>query len=209
MQSSPGRAMTNKRLARQLQFILEIDKLKAILRRSLLLDSHRRENSAEHSWHLAMMALVLTEHAKEPIDLLHTLKLLLVHDIVEIDAGDTYAYDADGHAGKDERERMAAMRIFGLLPVDQGEELINLWEEYERQETAESRFALALDRLMPLLHNFHTGGVTWSENRVTSAQVEERMAPVAVASDELGRAVSDVVEQAIASGLLPTSWTEP
>lgn len=209
MQSSPGRAMTNKRLARQLQFILEIDKLKAILRRSLLLDSHRRENSAEHSWHLAMMALVLTEHAKEPIDLLHTLKLLLVHDIVEIDAGDTYAYDADGHAGKDERERMAAMRIFGLLPVDQGEELINLWEEYEGQETAESRFALALDRLMPLLHNFHTGGVTWSENRVTSAQVEERMAPVAVASDELGRAVSDVVEQAIASGLLPTSWTEP
>lgn len=201
--------MTNERLARQLQFILEIDKLKAVLRRSLLLESHRRENSAEHSWHLAMMALVLAEHANEPIDLLHTLKLLLIHDIVEIDAGDTYAYDADGHTGKDERESIAAERIFGLLPVDQEEELISLWEEYEEQETPESRFALALDRLMPLLHNFHTGGVTWRENRVTVPQVEERMAPVAVGSDALGRAVSAIVEQAINSGLLPNSWTDP
>lgn len=201
--------MTNERLARQLQFILEIDKLKAVLRRSLLLDSHRRENSAEHSWHLAMMALVLAEHTNEPIDLLRTLKLLLVHDIVEIDAGDTYAYDADGQAGKDERERLAAVRIFGLLPVDQRDELIDLWEEYERQETPEARFALALDRLMPLLHNFHTGGVTWRENRVTIPQVEERMAPVAVGSDALGRAVSAIVEQAITSGLLPNSWTDP
>ncbi len=200
--------MTNERLARQLQFILEIDKLKAVLRRSLLLDSHRRENSAEHSWHLAIMALVLAEHTNEPIDLLHTLKLLLVHDIVEIDAGDTYAYDADGHAGKDERESMAAVRIFGLLPVDQGEDLLSLWEEYESQESPEARFALALDRLMPMLHNFHTGGITWRENRVTIAQVEERMAPVAVASDALGRAVASIVEQAIASGLLPNSWTE-
>ena len=200
--------MTNERLARQLQFILEIDKLKAVLRRSLLLDSHRRENSAEHSWHLAIMALVLAEHTNEPIDLLHTLKLLLVHDIVELDAGDTYAYDADGHAGKDERESMAAVRIFGLLPVDQGEDLLSLWEEYESQESPEARFALALDRLMPMLHNFHTGGITWRENRVTIAQVEERMAPVAVASDALGRAVAAIVEQAIASGLLPNSWTE-
>lgn len=200
--------MTNERLARQLQFILEIDKLKAVLRRSLLLDSHRRENSAEHSWHLAMMALVLAEHTNEPINLLHTLKLLLVHDVVEIDAGDTYAYDADGHAGKDQRESMAAERIFGLLPVDQEEELINLWKEYELQETPEARFALALDRLMPLLHNFHTGGITWRENRITIPQVEERMAPVAVASDALGRAVAAIVERAMASGLLPDSWTE-
>ena len=201
--------MTNERLARQLQFILEIDKLKAVLRRSLLLDSHRRENSAEHSWHLAMMALVLAEHANEPIDPLQTLKLLLVHDVVEIDAGDTYAYDADGHAGKSERESLAAERIFGLLPVDQGELLLKLWEEYEGQETPEARFALALDRLMPMLHNFHTGGITWRENQVTIPQVEKRMAPVAVASDVLGGAVSAIVEQAIASGLLPDSWSEP
>ena len=201
--------MTTERLTRQLQFILELDKLKAILRRSLLLESHRRENSAEHSWHLAMMALVLAEHANEPIDQLHTLKLVLVHDIVEIDAGDTYAYDPAGHAGKDERERIAAKRIFGLLPVEQAEELNSLWEEYEGQNTPEARFALALDRLMPLLHNYHTGGVTWRENRVTIPQVEERMQPVAVGSDHLGRAVAAIVEQAVASGLLPDSWQEP
>lgn len=201
--------MTTDRLTSQLQFILELDKLKSILRRSLLLDNHRRENSAEHSWHLAMMALVLAEHANEPINLLHTLKLVLVHDVVEIDAGDTYAYDSAGHAGKDERERTAAQRIFGMLPVDQAEELISIWEEYEGQNTPEARFALALDRLMPLLHNYHTGGVTWRENRVTIPQVEERMAPVAVGSDALGRAVAAIVEQAVASGLLPNSWLEP
>lgn len=201
--------MTTERLARQLQFILELDKLKGILRRSLLLDSHRRENSAEHSWHLAMMALVLVEHANEPIDLLHTLKLVLIHDIVEIDAGDTYAYDPAGHAGKDERERTAAKRIFGLLPLEQAEELISIWKEYEGQKTPEARFALALDRLMPLLHNYHTGGVTWRENRVTIPQVKERMEPVAVGSDALGKAVEAIVEHAVASGLLPKSWQEP
>lgn len=200
--------MTNQRLARQLQFILEIDKLKGVLRRSLLLDSRRRENSAEHSWHLAMMALVLAEHANESIDPLHSLKLVLVHDIVEIDAGDTYAYDPDGHAGKDEREQRAARRIFGLLPADQAQELSELWEEYEGQQTPESRFALALDRLMPLLHNFHTGGVTWRENRVTREQVAERMQPVAISSDALGEAASAVIEQAMTSGLLPSAWPE-
>jgi len=201
--------MTNERLSRQLQFILEIDNLKGILRRSLLLDGHRRENSAEHSWHLAMMALVLAEHANEPVDPLHTLKLVLVHDVVEIDAGDTYAYDPDGHAGKDERERKAARRIFGLLPVDQAKELSGLWEEYEDQQTPESRFALALDRLMPLLHNYHSGGITWRENQVTSEQVVDRMTPVANSSDALGEAVAAVIEQAMASGLLPDTWSDP
>ena len=200
--------MNSERLAQQLQFILEIDRLKGVLRRSLLLDSHRRENSAEHSWHLAMMALVLAEHANEPVDLLRTLKLVLVHDIVEVDAGDTYAYDTDGHEDKVERERLAASRIFGLLPVDQAAELSNLWEEFEEQHTPEARFALALDRLMPLLHNYHTGGVTWRENRVTRAQVEERMAPVAVGSHALAEAVVSVVERATANGLLPSAWAD-
>ena len=199
-------SMTSERLARQLQFILEIDKLKGILRRSLLLDSGRRENSAEHSWHLAIMVLVLAEHANEPFDVLHTLKLVLIHDIVEIDAGDTYAYDAGGHADKAERERKAAHRIFGLMPAEQAAEMIELWEEYESQQTPEARFALAMDRLMPLLHNYHTGGITWRENQVTVAQVEERMAPVALGSEALGHAVTTVVEQAIAAGLLPHAW---
>lgn len=201
--------MTNDRLSRQLQFILEIDKLKGVLRRSLLVDSRRRENSAEHSWHLAMMTLVLAEHVDEPVDPLHTLKLVLVHDIVEIDAGDTYAYDPDAHTGKDEREQEAARRIFGLLPDDQAKELNGLWEEYEGQQTPESRFALALDRLMPLLHNYHSGGITWRENQVTSEQVVERMKPVANSSDALGEAAASVIKQAMASGLLPDTWSDP
>ncbi len=200
--------MNSNRLAQQLQFILEIDRLKGVLRRSLLLENHRRENSAEHSWHLAIMALVLAEHADEPANLLHTLKLVLIHDIVEIDAGDTYAYDTEGHDGKAERERTAANRIFGLLPADQAAEMIELWEEFESQQTPEARFALALDRLMPLLHNYHSGGITWEENQVTVAQVKERMSPVSLCSDALGQAVTAVVEQAIASGLLPHAWSE-
>ena len=198
--------MEGERLSQQLQFILEIDRLKGVLRRSLLLESRRRENSAEHSWHLAMMALVLAEHANEAVDLLHTLKLLLIHDVVEIDAGDTYAYDDDSHDGKIERERTAAIRIFGLLPPDQAAEMTALWEEYEAQRTPEARFALALDRFMPFLHNYHTGGITWRENRVTRAQVEDRMSPVGTGSDALGAAVAAVVEEATASGLLPRSW---
>ena len=198
--------MEGERLSQQLQFILEIDRLKGVLRRSLLLESRRRENSAEHSWHLAMMALVLAEHANETVDLLHTLKLLLIHDVVEIDAGDTYAYDDDSHDGKIERERTAAIRIFGLLPPDQAAEMTALWEEYEAQRTPEARFALALDRFMPFLHNYHTGGITWRENRVTRAQVEDRMSPVGTGSDALGAAVAAVVEEATASGLLPRSW---
>lgn len=200
--------MKPDRLACQLQFILEIDKLKEVQRMSLLLGSKRRENSAEHSWHLAMMALVLAEHANESVNLLHSLKLVLVHDIVEIDAGDTYAYDADGHAGKDERERRAAKRLFGLLPADQAKEMNELWEEYEEQASPEAQFALALDRLMPLLHNYHSGGVTWKENRVTKGQVVERMAPVLVGSDALAEVAAAIVEQAVATGLLPHSWSE-
>lgn len=198
--------MVSKRLSQQLQFILEIDRLKGVLRRSLLLESRRRENSAEHSWHLAMMALVLAEHANETVNLLHTLKLLLIHDVVEIDAGDTYAYDDDSHDGKIERERTAAIRIFGLLPPDQAAEMTALWEEYEAQKTPEARFALALDRFMPFLHNYHTGGITWRENGVTRAQVEDRMSPVGTGSDALGAAVAAVVEEATARGLLPRNW---
>ena len=200
--------MASERLARQLEFILEIDRLKDVLRRSLLLKSKRRENSAEHSWHLAMLALVMAEHANEAVDLLHTLKLLLIHDIVEIDAGDTYAYDDDSHEGKIERERAAAVRIFGLLPPDQAAEMTALWEEYEAQQTPEARFALALDRLMPFFHNYHTGGITWRENRVTRAQVEDRMTPVGRGSQALGEVVAAIVEQATESGLLPLSWSE-
>lgn len=208
LKSARDAKVDSARLAQQLEFILEIDRLKEVLRRSLLLKSKRRENSAEHSWHLAMLALVLAEHANEAVDLLHTLKLLLIHDIVEIDAGDTYAYDDDSHDGKHEREREASERIFGLLPPDQSAEMRGLWEEYEAQATPEARFALALDRFMPFLHNYHTGGITWRENRVTRAKVEDRMAPVGQGSPVLGEVVAAIVEQATESGLLPRSWPE-
>src|SRR5437762_7515762 len=148
--------MDNERFEQQIRFILEIDKLKTILRRTYLLNVDRSENTAEHSWHLAIMAILLAEHANEPVDVSRVVKMVLIHDIVEIDAGDTYFYDAAAALDKSEREQAAADRLFGILPPDQGLELRELWEEFEANETADARFALALDRFIPQLHNYHT-----------------------------------------------------
>ena len=162
--------MNIERLERQIAFILEIDKLKSVLRRSYLLNEERHENSAEHSWHLSVMALVLAEHANAEINQLRVLKMLLVHDIVEIDSGDTYVYDAAGNDTKAEREQEAARRIFGLLPGDQQLEITQLWQEFEARETPEAQFAAALDRLMPLLHNYHTEGRSWREHGIAKSR---------------------------------------
>src|SRR5690606_13001631 len=145
--------MSADRLQAQLAFLLEIDRLKRILRRTSLVGGDRRENSAEHSWHLAVMAMILAEHANEPVDALHVLKMLLVHDIVEIDAGDTFAYDVQANQDKEAREQAAAERIFGLLPADQRDEIRAMWEEFDARVTPEARFANAMDRLMPALQN--------------------------------------------------------
>jgi len=142
---------TDNRLAQQLRFVVEIDRLKTVLRQTLLTDASRQENSAEHSWHLALMAALLAEHAGAEVDVTRTMKMVLVHDVVEIDAGDAFCYDAAANVGKEERERLAAERIFGLLPAEQAAELHALWVEFEAGETAEARFAVALDRLQPLL----------------------------------------------------------
>lgn len=163
--------MAPERLQQQIDFLLEIDKLKGIVRRSYVLGGERRENTAEHSWHLVMMALVLTEHADEPVDVLAVLQMLAVHDLVEIDAGDTYVFDTDGASSKADRERAAADRIFALLPADQGAALRARWEEFEAGDSAEARFARALDRLMPLLHNVHTEGRSWQEHGIRPEQV--------------------------------------
>ena|SRR5688572_2629274 len=160
------------RLAKQLHFILEIDKLKSIYRRTYLVDGTRSENSAEHSWHLALMAMVLAEHANEPLDIGKVIKMVLIHDIVEIDAGDTYIYDAQDD--KEERERRAADRIFGLLPADQEQEFRELWEEFEAGASPEARFASALDRFIPQLHNYYTEGRSWKEHGITSERVLAR-----------------------------------
>lgn len=176
MSSAPPTAdSTAARLDRQLVFILEIDRLKTVLRRTVLLDRSRRENSAEHSWHIALMAVLLEEHAAERgLELLRVVKMLLVHDLVEIDAGDTFVYDVAAQAGKLERERRAAERLFGLLPADQGTELRALWDEFEARTTPEARYAAALDRLQPLLHNLETEGHTWRQHGVHRDQVVER-----------------------------------
>jgi len=153
-------ALMPPRLLQQMQFVVEIDKLKRVLRQTLLTDGSRRENSAEHSWHIALMAILLSEYATEPIDILRVVKMLLLHDLVEIDAGDTFCYDDRGHESKAEREMQAADRLFSLLPPDQASEFRALWDEFEAQETADAQFASTLDRLQPLLNNHQTQGHT-------------------------------------------------
>ncbi len=194
--------MTSDRLDDQLRFILEIDRLKGVLRRTYLLDGTRRENSAEHSWHVAVMAAVLAEHANEAVDVGRVVRMLLVHDVVEVDAGDTFVYDRDAARSKAERERRAADRIFGLLPPDQRAELRALWEEYEAAETADARFAAALDRMMPVLHNIHTEGRAWRENGVTADMVIGRNSRIAEGSRVLWERVRALIGKAVERGHL-------
>jgi putative hydrolase of HD superfamily len=169
---------TASRAERQLAFLVDADRLKAVLRQTLLCDGSRRENSAEHSWHLALMATVLAEHADGPVDVPRVIRILLVHDLVEIDAGDTFAYDTTANADRETRERLAADRIFGLLPVEQGRELRELWDEFETRATPEARFAVALDRLQPLLNNHYSRGGSWRTHGITRNQVFHRMEPI-------------------------------
>lgn len=160
-----------ERLNQQMEFLIEVDKLKAIFRQSLLADGSRHENDAEHSWHMAMMAIILKEYAPEGTDILHSIKMMLIHDLVEIYAGDTYLYDEKGNADKEEREKLAADKIFGLLPKEQGQEIKALWYEFEACETKESGFANTLDRLQPVLLNYLTKGKMWQKHGVSSDMV--------------------------------------
>ena len=169
--------MTTSDLERQLAFLKEIDRLKSVVRLSPLIDRSRRENSAEHSWHLAMYALVLAGYAAGSVDVLRVVKMLLIHDIVEIDAGDVPFHVPATHAGQAERERLAAERIFGLLPVGQAAEFRELWLEFEAAKSDDAKFAKALDRFQPMLHNAATDGGTWVECEVTLAQITARCRP--------------------------------
>jgi putative hydrolase of HD superfamily len=191
-----------ERLERQISFLLEIDKLKTILRRTYILHADRSENTAEHSWHLALTAMILAEYANEPIDVSRVIKMVLIHDIVEIDAGDTYLYDAAGALDKAERERAAADRLFGILPSDQGREFRELWDEFESRQTIESRFASALDRFIPQLHNYHTQGRTWKEHGITSDRVLERNACIADGSSTLWEWAQALLNDAVEKGFL-------
>ena len=190
----------NPRLTRQLEFLAEADRLKQVLRMTALIGGSRRENSAEHSWHFALMAMTLAEHSKEPIDLLKVLKIGLIHDLVEIDAGDSFVYSAEAMAGKAEREQKAADRIFGLLPQDQEEEFRALWDEFEEQNTLEARFAAAVDRLCGMLPNYKNEGGTWKAHGISAGRVAERNAPMEDGAPALWAAARGWVEEAVEKG---------
>lgn len=194
---------SHERLAGQISFLVEIDKLKGVLRKTFLMDKSRLENTAEHSWHVSLMAIVLQEHANNSaVDLNRVIRMLLLHDLVEIDAGDTFAYDTQGYMDKEEREQAAAMRLFGLLPEDQREEWMKLWREFEDGETYESQYAAALDRLQPVIHNYYTGGVSWKRHGITRAQVLKRLEPVRLVSETLWEFTLEIVQRSIEQELL-------
>jgi putative hydrolase of HD superfamily len=197
-------------LARRIRFALEADRLKGVLRRTRLVDGSRLENSAEHSWHVALLAVLLEDAAPAGVDHARVLRMLLVHDLVEVDAGDTFCYDADANLGREERERLAAARLFGILPAEQARELASLWEEFEAAESADARFVAALDRFQPLLLNFHGGGGSWREHAITRAQVLRRMDPIREGAPALWPLVLDVVDRSCAAGwIAPDPPAEP
>ena len=189
-------------LEQQIAFIVEIDRLKTIVRQNYLADGSRRENTAEHSWHVTLMAVILSEHAAEPVDRARVLELLLVHDLVEIDAGDTFAYDSAGEQTKAAREQAAAERIFGLLPAAQAAYLRAAWDEYEASETPEARFALSLDRLMPMIHNSLTEGRAWQANGVAADKVRHRAESITRGAPALGELAAKLIESSVAAGFL-------
>jgi putative hydrolase of HD superfamily len=190
------------RIEQQFTFLTEALKLSEVFRQTLLPSSRRRENDAEHSWHLCLMVLVLAEHANTPVDPLRVLRMLLIHDLVEIDAGDTYAYDTARMADQHEREARAADRIFGLLPADQGRELRAAWDEFEARETPEARFAAAVDRLQPVLLNILTDGVKWREHGVTLPKVLARNQHAAEGARLLWEHALALLNDAVARGVL-------
>lgn len=191
-----------ERLKKQMDFLLEVDKLKFINRQTYLSDGTRRENDAEHSWHLALMAALLSEHADEEVDLLKVITMVLIHDLVEIDAGDTYAYDEAGKQTQRIREEKAADRIFAMLPKDQGEKFRALWEEFDAYETPEAKFAHVCDNVQPLMLNHATGGKSWRERGIRRSQVEKRNSRVGESSRTMKAYVEDILDKNVEKGNL-------
>ena len=190
----------NERLDQQLLFTAEIDKMTHVLRRTLLLDKSRRENDAEHSWHIAVMTMLFSEYATEPVDIGRVVQMCVVHDLVEIIAGDTFAYDAEGNRDKAKREQAAADELFGRLPVEQGQMIRSLWEEFDAMETADAKYAACMDRLQPFFHNTLTDGHTWVEGKTDRQAVEKRMEVVRDFMPEIYRWMSVNMDHAIEMG---------
>lgn len=189
-----------KRLEKQIAFILEIDKVKQIMRQTPLTDGNRKENDAEHSWHIALMALLLKEYAEDEVDVAKVMTMVLVHDLVEIDAGDTYAYDEAAAESKKEREQKAADRIFGILPADQGNYLRSLWDEFEAYETADAKYAHLLDNFQPMLLNDASGGISWKEHDVKKSQIYKRNAHIEETSKTIWEHMKQMVDKNIQKG---------
>ena len=188
------------RIEKQISFIVEIDKVKNIFRQTLLADGNREENDAEHSWHIALMAILLKEYAEDEVDVLKVMTMVLLHDLVEIDAGDTYAYDTLATASKREREVKAADRIFGMLPEDQGNYFRALWDEFEEYETADAKYAHLLDNLQPLLLNDASGGISWREHGVKKAQIYKRNERIEETSAVIWKKIQELIDKNIALG---------
>ncbi|MEJ5091193.1 HD domain-containing protein [Sphingobacterium faecium] len=194
--------MDLKNLQQQIDFIKEIDKVKYIQRKTKLFNSDRNENDAEHSWHLAMMAIILAEHSNEPIDILKVVKMVLIHDIVEIDAGDTFIYDTQKNHTNTDEERLAAKRIFGLLPQKQAEGLIEIWEEFEAGLTHEAKFARAMDRLEPLLQNTSNNGGTWNEFNINYSKVYDKKKIIDEGSKTIWDFAEKLLDESVEKGIL-------
>ena len=194
--------MEQSRFDKQLDFLIQIDRMKNIERQTLISDGSRRETDAEHSWHIAVMAFLLKEYAVEPIDVDRVVRMLLVHDLVEVYAGDTFCYDVQGNLDKREREEEAADRLFSMLPDDQRDEIRALFEEFDRMDTPDSRYAASLDRLQPIINNHLTNGHTWRKGHVNSKQVFERMTPIKEATPSLWPLVEKIVAHGIEIGAL-------
>ena len=193
------------RLEQQIEFIVEIDKLKEITRQTYVSAGDRKENDAEHAWHFAMMAVLLSEYANEEIDVLKVVKMALLHDLVEIDAGDTYLYDEEGAKTKAAREEKAADRLFHMLQEDQGQEFYALWREFEDKQTPEARFAASLDRLQPILLNDATDGKAWEEHGITEEQVRKQNDHVKKGSKQIWEYLQQVFDKNIEKGKIQRS----
>lgn len=192
-----------ERLKRQMEFALEMDKEKGIGRQTYILNALRKENDAEHGWHLALMTMLLAEYVNEKIDVGRTVEMVVIHDVVEIDAGDTYAYDDAGNATKAEREQKAAERIFGMLPEEQGKYFMDLWIEFEEASTPEAKFATAIDSVQPLMLNNASNGLAWREHSVAASKVKERaFKKIKPGSEKLYEMVMEIIDENVKKGNL-------
>jgi putative hydrolase of HD superfamily len=194
--------LVSQRLKKDLEFIVELDKMKSIFRRTSVIGEDRQEDDAQHSWHISVMAMILSEYANENIDTCKVIKMLLTHDLVELYAGDTFCYDIVGNMDKRDREVKAADKLYGMLEEDKGKELRALWDEFEEQKTPESKFAASMDRLQPMLSNYNNNGGTWKKYNVAKEDIYKRISPVKEASNELWEFVEYMLEDAYNRGLI-------